>query len=258
MIAIILAAGQGTRLRPLTDDKPKCMVELAGKSLLQRQIEVLRSAGINRIVLVGGYHADRLETEGVELVINPRFAETNMVSTLFCAEDRMIPGEDILIAYGDIVYEPRVLRSLIDANAPVAVSVDREWQRLWETRMDDPLSDAETLKLADKNLIVELGKKPQVLDDIQGQYIGLIKVRSDTVETVRAQWHGLDRLGSYDGKDFDNMYMTSFIQHLIDTGSDVRAAFTDNGWIEIDTVEDLTRYEQMQQAGKLAQFIRLI
>ena len=257
MIAIILAAGQGTRLRPLTDDKPKCMVELAGKSLLQRQLEVLRSAGIKNIVLVGGYRADRLDAKGVELVMNPRFAETNMVSTLFCAESRMTPGEDILIAYGDIVYELRVVRSLIDASAPIAVSVDREWQRLWETRMDDPLSDAETLKLADENLIVELGKKPQALDEIQGQYMGLIKVRSDTVETVRAQWHGLDRHGSYDGKDFNNMYMTSFIQHLIDTGSDVRAAFTDNGWIEIDTVEDLTRYEQMQHAGELAQFVRL-
>ena len=257
MIAIILAAGQGTRLRPHTNDKPKCMVKLAGKSLLQRQLEVLRSAGINRIVLVGGYCADRLEAEGVELVMNPRFAETNMVSTLFCAESWMTPDEDILIVYGDIVNEPRVVRSLIDTNAPIAVSVDREWQRLWETRMDDPLSDAETLKLADENRIVELGKKPRTLDEIQGQYMGLIKVRSDSVEAFRAQWHGLDRHGSYDGKDFDNMYMTSFIQHLIDTGSDVRAAFTDNGWIEIDTLEDLARYEQMQQAGELAQFVRL-
>jgi choline kinase len=257
LIAIILAAGQGTRLRPHTDDIPKCMVKLAGKSLLQRQLVVLRNAGINRIVLVGGYRADRLDAEGAELVMNPRFAKTNMVSTLFCAESLMTPGEDILIAYGDIVYEPRVVRSLIDTNAPITVSVDREWQRLWESRMDDPLSDAETLKLVDGNRIVELGKKPQALDEIQGQYMGLIKVRSDTVEAFRAQWHGLDRHGSYDGKDFDNMYMTSFIQHMIDTGHDVRAAFTDNGWIEIDTVEDLARYEQMQQAGELAHFVRL-
>jgi len=128
---------------------------------------------------------------------------------------------------------------------------------LWEARMDDPLSDVETLKLADGNRIVEIGKKPRALDEIQGQYMGLIKVRSDTVEAFCTQWHGLDRHGSYDGTDFDNMYMTSFIQHLIDAGYDVRAAFTNNGWIEIDTVEDLARYEQMQQAGMLAQFVRL-
>lgn len=257
MKAIILAAGQGTRLRPHTDDKPKCMVELAGKPLLHRQLEALRSVGIEQILLVGGYRADRLDAKGVELATNPRYAETNMVSTLFCAEDWMSPGEDLLIAYGDIVYEPRVVQSLIDVDAPIAISVDRQWQKLWESRMDDPLSDAETLKLADGDHIVELGKKPLSLDDIQGQYMGLIKVRGDSVQAFRDAWHRLDRKGVYDGKDFDNMFMTSFIQNLIDTGHDVRAAFTDNGWIEVDTVEDLAHYESMHREGTLQKFVRL-
>lgn len=257
MKAIILAAGQGTRLRPHTDDKPKCMVELAGKPLLHRQLEALRSVGVQRILLVGGYRADRLEAEGVERAINPRYAETNMVGTLFCAEDWMTPGEDFLIAYGDIVYEPRVVQSLLDTDAPIAVSVDRQWQALWESRMDNPLSDAETLKIRDGNQIIELGKKPRSLDEIQGQYMGLIKVRGDHVAAFRKAWHALDQKALYDGKDFDNMYMTSFIQHLIDSGHDVRAAFTDNGWIEVDTVEDLAHYEKMQYAGALDRFIRL-
>jgi choline kinase len=257
MKAVILAAGQGMRLRPHTDDKPKCMVELAGKSLLYRQLEALRSVGVERIMLVGGYKADRLDANGVELAINPRYAETNMVSTLFCAEGWMTPGEDLLITYGDIVYEPRVVENLINFDAPIAISIDRQWQKLWESRMDDPLSDAETLKLADGNRIVELGKKPNSLDDIHGQYMGLIKVRGDSVQEFCDAWHRLDRSGIYDGKDFDNMYMTSFIQSLIDTGHDVRAAFTDNGWIEVDTVEDLSHYEQMQREGTLQNFVRL-
>jgi choline kinase len=123
--------------------------------------------------------------------------------------------------------------------------------------MDDPLSDAETLKLADGDHIVELGKKPLSLDDIQGQFMGLIKVRGDSVQAFRDAWHRLDRNGVYDGKDFDNMYTTSFIQNLIDTGHDVRAAFTDNGWIEVDTVEDLEHYESMQRKGTLQNFVRL-
>ncbi len=257
MKAIILAAGQGTRLRPHTDDKPKCMVELAGKPLLHRQLDTLRSVGIERILLVGGYRADRLDTNGVELVINPRYAKTNMVSTLFCAEGWMTPGQDLLIAYGDILYEPRVVQTLIEFDAPIVVSVDRQWRKLWESRMDDPLSDAETLMLADGNQIVELGKKPNSLDDIQGQYMGLIKVRGDSVQAFRDAWHRLNRSGVYDAVDIDNMYMTSFIQSLIDTGYDVRAAFTDNGWIEVDTVEDLAHYERMQREGRLQKFVRL-
>ena len=109
MRVIILAAGQGTRLRPYTNDRPKCLVELDGKPMLYRQLDVLRAAGLNDIALVGGYHAECLQLPDIEVLLNPRFAQTNMVSTLFCAEQWMKDGEDLLIAYGDIVYEPRVL-----------------------------------------------------------------------------------------------------------------------------------------------------
>lgn len=257
MRAIILAAGQGTRLRPYTDNIPKCMVELAGKPLLHHQLEVLRDAGLSKILLVGGYRAERLNAEGVEIELNPKFATTNMVSTLFCAEEWMQEGEDLIIAYGDIIYEPKVLQSLLAADAPIAISVDKQWQRLWEARMEDPLKDAETLKLQEGNRVIEVGKKPQSLEEIQGQYMGLIKVRGDTVKQFRKAWHSLDRDAHYDGQDFDNMYMTSFIQHLIDTGVVVQAAFTDGGWIEVDSVEDLDFYNQLHKAGTLDKFVTL-
>lgn len=257
MKVIILAAGQGTRLRPHTDSIPKCMVELAGKPLLHHQLDVLRGAGLNKILLVGGYCADRLKADGVEIALNPKFDTTNMVSTLFCAEDWMQDGEDLLIAYGDIIYEPKVLQSLLDADAPVAISVDRQWQRLWEARMEDPLNDAETLKLQDGNKVVEVGKKPQSLEEIQGQYMGLIKVRGDTVKQFRNAWHSLDKQAEYDGKDFDNMYMTSFIQHFIDSGVLVQAAFTDGGWIEVDSTEDLEFYNGLYKTDNLDKFVSL-
>lgn len=257
MRVIILAAGQGTRLRHYTDNIPKCMVELAGKPLLHHQLEVLRDAGLHKILLVGGYCAERLNAEGVEIELNPKFATTNMVSTLFCAEEWMQEGEDLIIAYGDIIYEPKVLQSLLAADAPIAISVDTQWQRLWEARMEDPLKDAETLKLQEGNRVIEVGKKPQSLEQIQGQYMGLIKVRGDTVKQFRKAWHSLDRDAHYDGQDFSNMYMTSFIQHLIDTGVVVQAAFTDGGWIEVDSVEDLDFYNELYKSGTLDKFVSL-
>ena len=255
--AIILAAGQGTRLRPLTDDRPKCLVELAGQPLLHRQLSVLRQAGIEDITLVGGYRHEQLETTGLPVVVNPCFDSTNMVSTLFCAEALMGDDADLLIAYGDIVYEPRVLKTLLASPAALALAVDREWRRFWEARMDDPLADAETLVLEGDDRVVELGKKPDSYDRIQGQYMGLIKVRADQVPDFRQFYAGLDREAIYDGKNFDNMYMTSFIQALIDAGREVRAAFTDNGWLEVDTVADLELYHRMYEDGRLADFIDL-
>lgn len=257
MRAIILAAGQGSRLRPYTDDRPKCMVELLGRPLLHRQLQIIKAAGITDIVVVGGYCSDRLDLQGARLVENPRYAETNMVSTLFCAESFMTDDADLLISYADIVYEPRVLDAVVACNAPLCIAVDRQWRRFWQGRMDDPLSDAETLKLKDGSRIVELGQKPTSYDDIQGQYMGLLKVRADRVAELRRVYHSMDQQAQYDGKDFDNMYMTSFLQFLIDQGWEARAAFTDNGWLEVDTVADLDHYHRLHAEGRLEQFIRL-
>jgi choline kinase len=169
----------------------------------------------------------------------------------------MQDGQDLLIAYGDIIYEERVLQALLAVEAPLGVSIDTEWRRFWSIRMDDPLSDAETLKLDPEDHIVELGKKPKSYDEIQGQYMGLIKVRGDCVRAFREFWNALDRDVLRDGKNFDNMYMTTFLQELINAGWLAKAAYTENGWLEVDTVEDLDQYHHMISTGELDSFIQL-
>jgi choline kinase len=239
MKVIILAAGQGTRLRPLTNDLPKCMVALQGKPLLDHQLEVLAARGITDRHIVAGYLSDRIERPELQKHINPAYACTNMVRTLFCAADLMNGDEDILITYGDVVYTEQVLVTLMSCDAPICLGVDLNWREYWQARMEDPLQDAETLRLNDGNRIIELGKKPISYDQIEGQYMGLIKIRADHVLKFKAFWENMDRTATYDGKDFDNMFMTSFLQSLIDAGWDVRAAFTRNGWMEVDAPEDL-------------------
>lgn len=251
MKAIILAAGQGTRLRPYTNERPKCMVSFAGRPLLHWQLDTLRSVGVQDITLVGGYLADQLDAPGTKVVINPRFANTNMVATLFCARDKMHHGEDILICYGDIIYEKKVLESIMASGAEISLSADREWHRLWSLRMSDPLSDAETFRMDSDNRVVELGQKPTCYDDVQAQYMGLIQVRGDRVADFIAAYEQLDHYAQYDGKDYDNMYMTSFLQHLINSDWYVKACLVDNGWLEVDTAEELECYENMHNSGVL-------
>lgn len=257
MRAILLAAGEGKRLRPLTNDRPKCLVALAGVSLIDRQLRVLRGAGIQDIVLVGGYRAEQLGGRGVRLIRNPDYERTNMVATLFCAAELMTAEADLLIGYGDIVYEPRVLAALCECTDAVGVSVDRQWRRYWELRMSDPLADAETLRLSDSGHIRELGKKPAGYGDIQGQYMGLIKVRADWVPRWKRAYEDMDRGALYDGRDFSNMYMTSFLQHLIDRGWQVKAVPVDNGWLEIDTLDDLELYHRLLEKGTVGDLYRL-
>ncbi|GGC99240.1 NTP transferase domain-containing protein [Vreelandella lutescens] len=247
MIAIILAAGQGTRLRPLTNNKPKCLVELSKKPLLEHQLTTLKELGIHDIHVVAGYCAEQLNRADITTHFNPNYANTNMVSTLFSAESVMSGEDDLIISYGDIVYEPKVLQTLLLCDAPICLAVDIEWRRYWATRMDNPLADAETLKIVDDNRIIELGKQPHSYNDIDGQYIGLIKVRADYVTQLAKAWRNMDQNAHYDGKDFLNMYMTSFLQHLIDSGWEVQAALIENGWAEVDCKEDLQVATQFWQ-----------
>lgn len=257
MRAVILAAGQGTRLRPITNERPKCLVELAGRSLLELQLAALRRARVEDITVVGGYRAESIEMLGVPVLRNPAYDRTNMVETLFCAESLMTGDTDLLVSYGDIVFEPSVVEAVRDCEAPVCLPIDENWREYWALRFDDPLSDAETLKRDADGFITEIGKKPRGYDEIQGQYIGLIKFSADRVEALISVRNSMDRSRTYDGQDFANMYMTSFLQHLIDVGWRIRGVPIRNRWLETDSVADLEMYNEMARSGSLDAFYRL-
>lgn len=253
MKALILAAGEGTRLRPLTDRSPKCLVRLKGRPLLEYQLEVFSACGIRDIVVVGGHARGALEAYPVRVHMNPRYRETNMVYSFFCAESEF--NDDLIVAYGDIIFEKRVLNAVIRAPGDLAVAVDTGWRDLWEYRMADPLSDAETLRVDSDGNLIELGRKPRNIKDIQGQYMGLLKIAKAALGDVSRFYRSLDGGGDYDGRDKDNMFMTSFVQRLIDRPMAVRAVFVDHGWLEVDTQEDLARYEKLpRKNGTLFRF----
>lgn len=234
--AVILAAGRGTRLGALAADRPKVMVELAGRTLLAHQRTALLAAGISDVHLVVGHGADLVRTdpdaEGLTVWTNPEYAVTNMVATLLCATGPLDATTDIIVAYGDIVYEPRLVTALCDVDAEISVVVDLGWRDYWEARMDDPLADAETLRMSGDGRLLEVGARPERYADIEAQYIGLIRIRADAVDHFR---DAARRAVTDDSRAF----MTTLLQQLIDSGRDVRVAPVVNGWLEIDRPEDL-------------------
>jgi choline kinase len=240
MKLIILAAGQGTRLRPLTNNKPKCMVEYKNKPIIDYILDVSKKCKLDNIAVINGYKKEVLEEylkdEKLSFYTNDNFNTTNMVSTLFCAEDFM--DDDVIISYSDIIYTKEVLEKLINSNNDFDVVVDKDWKSLWSQRMENPLDDAETLKIKNGK-IIELGKKPKNYDEIEGQYIGLIKISKKILNKVIEFYNNLDKKDMYDNKDFNNMYMTSFIQMMIDNNFSITPIFINGSWIEIDCIEDL-------------------
>ena len=237
MKAIILAAGEGSRLHPYTLDRPKCLVEVDGESLLDRQIKVLKSKGINQIILIGGYLSEMLERDDAELRINPIYDETNMVYTLFCAESDLNDGA--IVSYGDIVYSKTILSALLKSDADIAVTIDLDWETYWRARNENPLDDAETLKLSSDGQIIEIGQKPKSLEEIEGQYMGLMKFSAKGIAMMRKVYHDAERTGNLCGKPVKKAYMTDLLQALINFNFRIDAVPINGGWIEIDTVTDL-------------------
>lgn len=250
-----LAAGQGTRLRPLTDDQPKPLVELGGRSLLERNVETLDSAGVSDHVVVTGYEAEQIRELGFETVHNDVYDETEMIYSLFCAADAFpdTGNGDLIISYGDIIYEQHVVEALLDCTAPICVVVDTEWRTLWETRFDNPLSDAETLDIDSNGQIKEIGNTPEAFDEIDAQYIGLLKVRNDYIKPLIEKYEEIAT--QTDG--YVSIDSTAFLQRLIDDGWNLEAVPVDGGWLEIDTLDDFNCYRDLYDQDDLTQFISL-
>ncbi|OOH76144.1 nucleotidyl transferase [Pseudomonas koreensis] len=237
MKAIILAAGRGSRMKSLTDERPKCLVELRGKPLLEWQLESLRAADISDIAVVTGYKRELLAGRGLSEFHNPRWAETNMVSSLACAES-WLQGEPCIVSYSDIFYSPVAVQSLINCEATLAVTYDPNWLQLWTERFGDPLLDAETFRLSATNTLAEIGNKPQSVDDVQGQYMGLLRFTSEgwaEVVRLRAELSPQQR---------DSMHMTNTLQRVIDAGRvQIEAVAYTGEWGEVDSSEDLSVYQ---------------
>ena len=239
MKSIILAAGKGTRLGLLTQRKPKCLNTLNGKTILGYQINVMKSCEINDICIVTGYLHNLIKNQNIKKYINPNYASTNMVSTLFTASREFQNDSDIIISYGDIIYSKEVLKKLICCESPISLTIDIDWKEYWYTRMDNPLEDAESLKLDKDNFIIDIGNKVEKIEHIEGQYMGLIKIRKDIVKDFYNHWKNMDKTILYNNKDFSNIYMTSFLQDLINNNWRIKAVKVHGGWCEIDTPKDI-------------------
>ncbi len=234
---ILLVAGEGKRLRPYTLDRPKCMVEIDGVSLIDRQLTVLKAEGLDNIVMIGGYKADMLKRDGIKLKINSRYYETNMVWTLFSAVEEL--EGDVIVSYGDIVYSQEILQALLKSKADIALTIDKEWEGYWRERNENPLDDAETLKFREDGTISEIGKKPKSLDEIEGQYMGLMKFSAVGVKQIKDIFHMAVNNDKLLGRPVENAYMTDLLQAGIELDKKIVGVPVYGNWIEVDTVSDL-------------------
>lgn len=244
--AVILAAGRGSRMKELTTERPKCLVEMAGRTLLQWQLDSLRAAGIGRIAVVCGYAAHHLRPGDFETVENPRWASTNMLSSLLCAETWIRDAfrhdaARLVISYSDIVYHHDHVRRLLDCPRSIGITYDTLWEDLWRLRFGDILSDAETFRQKD-GLLLEIGGRARSVGEIRGQYMGLLCFDP-------SGWQAMLDFCKQLGPSVDRTDMTSFLQMLVEYGVPVGTVAVAGKWCEVDSGSDIECYERALAQG---------
>ena len=242
MKAVILAAGRGSRLAPLTDDRPKGMVEVGGYPMLQWQHAALFAAGVTDVTVVTGYRPEAIRDCGYTTIHNPDWDRGNMLSSLACAFAEL-PGP-LIVSYSDIVYSASAVKALLPNDAALALTYDVDWLSLWERRFDNPLDDAETFRIGEGGNIVEIGGRTADVHHIQGQFMGLLKL-----ETQAREWILEELRTNPDARlAWDT---TTLLSRLIAAGRPVTGIPVQGGWCEVDSHEDKLVAESLIAEGKL-------
>ncbi len=232
MRAIILCAGRGRRLRPMTDDRPKCLIELGGRTILERCLSALRGEGLRDILLVTGYRAEMVEAEarrclpeGARFVANPDYDETNTAVSLRLALAAS-PGLDCLQFNGDVLFDPSLAGDLVRHPGPNAVTVD-DTGRLAVEEVKVEVRDGRVTRIGK-------GLDPAAC---RGEAIGLNRIGAATAAELVRIYEGFEARGER------GHFFEAGFDRLAAGDTDGRHAFglvptAGRAWIEIDTPED--------------------
>ena len=260
MKALILAAGSGTRLKKYTENLPKGMLSFMGKTVIERQIEVYRQCGINDIIIVRGFAADKIDYSDVKYYNNEDYANTNMVESLLTAREEF--DDDMIVSYSDVLFEKSMLEAIMKSEADFACAVDDNWKAYWQKRYGKVDFDTESLAIDGNDNIIELGLENPPIEKIDARYIGLLKFSKnglafieETMKKAHAEFEG--RPWQQSGKIVNKAYMTDLLNAIIESGKAVKAIHFNNGWIEFDTNEDYENAIKWAKDGSLLNIIGL-
>jgi len=242
--AIIIAAGMSSRLMELTDDKPKCMLDIGGKTILQRQIEVFNQCGIAKIIVVRGYKKEAINYTGVKYIYNKNYRRNNILESLMYAASDMVG--DFIVAYSDIIFQRSAVEKLLESEADISIIVDLDWKFRYKKRFQHPIEEAEKVNVSNKK-VVKIGKAINPYE-AYGEFIGLAKFSNTGAEILKTNYKRVVR--QFDDTQFhtapsvEKAYLTDMLQELIDKGYSVSNVDIKGQWMELDTVEDINKARQ--------------
>ena len=241
MKAIILAAGEGSRMGKLAQNIPKPLVMVNGKSIIERQLSILKQNKILDVIIVTGSHNEKFNFKNVVYVNDLEHKKHDTLGSLITARDYM--NDEIIITYADQIFDKKIMESVIDFKGDIGIAVDLDWEKNYVNRDQHPKSEAENI-LINGNEILEIRKNISECKENEkiGECPGLVKFSRKASKVFLDKYSELEI--SHQGKfhnapSLEKALISDMIQELIDSEINVEPIYVSGKWCEIDTPQDL-------------------
>lgn len=252
--AIIAAAGFEKQLLPLIEDKPKCLLDIKGKTILDRQVAALNECNIKDIALVRGYKKEAIALPNIRYYDNDRYETTGELFSLFCAENEL--RGRIIVLYGDIIFDTAILEKLLKSPADISIVVDLAWFDQHQRHAQAAHPNPDLVSLAEppgksylsrfimsegEHRVVKIGRHVPS-EEAHGEFIGMAMFSEKGTQALRDCYRlaqeSARSIGFHEAADLTTASFTDMIQELIDRGHRVDAVPIFKGWTEVDSFEE--------------------
>ena len=241
MKAIILAAGEGSRMGKLAQNIPKPLVMVNGKSIIERQLSILKQNKILDVIIITGSHNEKFTFKNVVYVNDLDHKKHDTLGSLITARDYM--NDEIIITYADQIFDEKIIESINNFSGDIGIAVDLDWEKNYVNRDQHPKSEAENV-LINGNEILELRKNISECKENEkiGECLGLMKFSRKASKVFLDKYSELET--SHKGKfhnapSLEKALISDMLQELIVSGIRISPIYVSGKWCEIDTPQDL-------------------
>ena len=238
--AVILAAGKDENLSPLTNEIPKTLLDIKGKTILERQLDILKNAGIYDIAVVRGYQKHQIDYPGLVYFDNNAFQKTGSLVSLLLAREYL--DTDTIVLYGDILFESETLVRLMESRGDTTLVVDRGWKKRYQDSKEGHALQPELTTLTEGDETTKVVGIGMAESDLSSEFIGLAKLSLSSLEILKdvhkSKYLKDPEQKFHNSSSLRKASLLDFFQELIEQHENINALEIWRSWIDVDTFED--------------------
>ena len=236
---IVIAASRGGKLGDLTEDQPKCMVDIRGKPLLRRLVSTLKKGGVRNVTVVRGYKKEKIDLPSITTVDNDSYDTTGEAYSL----SRALPHVegDCILSYGDILFRRFILDALLASTADIVLAVDARGQgqdfhdagrKVDLVSCTRPFS-GDYLEEIEPTAVLKIGNDLSS-NEVHGEWIGLARTNARGSEIIREQLKVMEK-----AKKLETATLLDLFSAILDAGHPITALYITGHWLDVDDAFDL-------------------